>query len=209
MGFEQRMEDLQHDSFVDSKLGNDVGEEKVTMIASCWIDTVFGEQTGPGICHQPPQLVALLLVGSIVNMSCALVHQKAGELEQKNPDIVRSSKGIVRVNDVEDESRNNVDTVFIIRGRRRPNQAITFTVFKAPGKARYQNVLQDLGPQILGQPTTFSSCRLWQPPQTNELEKGSSLPFNTVFLGNLIFKEVFQELEVSEEAATQCTETVK
>ena len=82
-------------------------------------------------------------------------------------------------------------------------------MLKAPGKARYQNVLQDFGPQILGESTTFSSCRLWKPPQTNELKKGSSLPFNTVFLGNLIFKEVFQELKVSEEAATQCTKTVK
>ena len=44
MGFEQGMEDLQHNSLVDSKLGNDVGEEKVTMIAGRWVDTVLGEQ---------------------------------------------------------------------------------------------------------------------------------------------------------------------
>ena len=135
------MENLQHNSLVDGKLGNDVGEEKVTMVAGCWVDTVLGEQAGPGICHQAPQLVALLLVGSVMNMSCALVHQETGKLEKKNSNIVRSSKGIVWVNDVEDESGYNIDTVFIIRGRRRPNQAVTLTMLKAPGKARYENVL--------------------------------------------------------------------
>ena len=151
----------------------------------------------------------LTRVGSIVDVSSTLVHKKTRELEQQNGDIVRSSKGIVWVDDVEDESRNNIDTILIVRGRRGADQTVAFSMFKAPGKARYENVLEDLGSQILGQPPRLSSCGLWQSPQANKLKEGGPLPFHSVFLRHLVLKEVFEELEISEESATECTKAVE
>ena len=45
------MEDLQDNPLVDSKFGNDVSQEQVAMVLGCRVNTLFGEETGPGKGH--------------------------------------------------------------------------------------------------------------------------------------------------------------
>lgn len=44
---------------MDGKLGNDVGEKKMSVVFGGGIHTVLGQQAGPRECHQPPQFVTL------------------------------------------------------------------------------------------------------------------------------------------------------
>ena len=87
------------------------------MISGGGVHTVLGQQTRPGVGHQSPQLVALLLVGGVVDVSSALVHQQTGELEQQDPNIVTRPEWVLRVNDVLDEGGDHVGVVLVIWGR--------------------------------------------------------------------------------------------
>ena len=100
------------------------------MVAGGGVHAVLGEEARPGVGHQPPQLVALLLVGRVVDVRGALVHQQARELQQQDADVVAGAEWILRVDDVLDEGGDHVAVVLVIRSWRRPDQLVTLAVFK-------------------------------------------------------------------------------
>ena len=121
---------LEDDPLVYGELGDDVGEQQVTMVPGGRVHTVLGQETGPGVGHQSPQLVALFLVGSIVDVGRALVHQETRELQQQDPDIVTGAEWVLGIDDELDEGRDNVCVVFIIRSGRGADQLVSLAVLK-------------------------------------------------------------------------------
>ena len=53
---------LQHNAFVNSKLGDDVGEQQVAVVLGGGVHAVLGQQAGPGKGHQATQFVPLFPV---------------------------------------------------------------------------------------------------------------------------------------------------
>ena len=88
------------------------------MVAGGGVHALLGEEARPGVGHQPPQLVALLLVGRVVDVRGALVHQQARELQQQDADVVAGAEWILRVDDVLDEGGHHVAVVLVIRSWR-------------------------------------------------------------------------------------------
>jgi len=68
VSFKQAMKDLKYNSLVDSKFGNNVTSQQVTVITCGRINTVFAEQAWPCKSHQAPKFVTLAFVCSIMNM---------------------------------------------------------------------------------------------------------------------------------------------
>ena len=100
------------------------------MVAGGGVHAVLGEEARPGVGHQPPELVTLLLVGGVVNMSRPLVNQQAGELQQQDPHIVARPERIFRIDDVLDEGGDDVAVVVIVRCWRRTNQFVTLAMLE-------------------------------------------------------------------------------
>ena len=60
--FEQAVENLKDDPFVDGELGDDVGQEEVAVVPGRRVHAVLVLKTRPSVCHQATKLVTLLLV---------------------------------------------------------------------------------------------------------------------------------------------------
>ena len=130
---------------MNGKLGNDVREQEMAVVPRGGVNTVLREQTGPGIGHKPAQLVTLFLVGGIVNVLRALIHQQAGELKDQDSHVVASSERIFGINDVENERGHHVDIVLNVGGWWGANELLPLAVVERPRERRNKNVLQYLG----------------------------------------------------------------
>jgi len=60
---------LQNNSLMDGKLGNDVREQKMSMVLGGRVDAHLGQQTRPCKRHQTTKLVSLLPANSINTIS--------------------------------------------------------------------------------------------------------------------------------------------
>ena len=75
------MEHLQDNSLVDSKLGNDVREKKMSVVFGSWVYTLFGKKTRPSEGHETSQLGPLSFVVGVVDVRGSVFHQQRGELK--------------------------------------------------------------------------------------------------------------------------------
>ncbi len=46
------VKDLKHNPLMNSELGNDMGQEEVSVVLGSWVHTLLGEETGPGEGHE-------------------------------------------------------------------------------------------------------------------------------------------------------------
>ena len=71
-----------------------------------------------------------------------LVDQQARQLKEKNPDGVRSPERVFRIDQLQDEGRDDVLRVFWIRSRRTSDQLLAVAVLEAQREARDDDELE-------------------------------------------------------------------
>ena len=128
------MSNLEDDPLVYGELGDDVGEEEVAVVARGRVHADLEEEAGPRVRHQPPQLVALLLVGGVVDVRRAQVHQQAAELQEQDAHGVGGAEGVVGVDDVVDEGGDDVLGVVLVGRRRAADQRVALASVEANGR---------------------------------------------------------------------------
>lgn len=82
ISFEQAVEDLKDDSFMNGELGYDVSKEEMSMVLCCWIHTRLDQETRPSERHKTPKFVPMTLVPRIMDVWRCLIHQETGELSR-------------------------------------------------------------------------------------------------------------------------------
>ena len=78
------MKDLENNSLVDGKLGNNVSKEQVSVVFGGRVHTLLGQETRPSKGHETPELGSLSFVVGVMDVGGCVLHQQGGKLEQED-----------------------------------------------------------------------------------------------------------------------------